>query len=110
MLDRVVKEAETNPAIRGNISGKPNVALAVYKEGKRLTELDKIGDPVEFRAKLKAEIMEEMKTEAGADKDAVAKEKKALKDALPDDLTSESNAGKRAEKKVFKPTDLDAIL
>lgn len=110
MLDRVVKEAETNPAIRANLQHKPNVALAVYKEGKRLTALDLIGDPVKFEANLRARILEENKAGAGADEETAAKEKAELKKALPDDLTSESNAGSRTEKEVFKPTTMDTLF
>ncbi len=106
MLERVVKEAETNPSIRGNIAGKQNVALAVYKEGKRLTELDAIGDPTTYREKIRAEIQAEMKVDA----DKAQKTKTKIKDSLPDDLTSEGSTRNSPKDKPFEPTSLDAIL
>ena len=107
---RFIKEAETNPAIIGNVQGKSNMALAVYREGQKLLELDKIGDPVEYRAKIKAEILAELKSE-GTDAEVKAKEEKQkLKDSLPDDISSEGSAGNRAKKEVFEPTSLDTIL
>lgn len=110
MEARFIKEAETNPAILGNINGKANQALAVYREGKKLMELDKIGDPVQYRATLKAEIIAELKADSEKTTETKATEKEALTKSLPDDLTSETSAGNRKPAEAPSHTSLDALF
>ena len=109
MLELVVAEAEANPSIRNNIANQPNAALAVYNEGQRLQKEAKYKDP-NYEANLKAEMKLEILAELEKNATLEADTKAALRNALPDDLTSESNAGGRTTKEVFTPTSLDALL
>lgn len=108
MKARVFKEAETNPAIRGNITGQ-NIALSVYREGKRLIRDDVLKDP-EYEVKVEARLRAKIEAEMQGKEVKGAEDKKALEESLPDDLTSESSTGNRPKEKGFTPTTLDNIF
>ncbi|WP_156087755.1 hypothetical protein [Lysobacter sp. Root667] len=91
--DEVFKEVEehakSNPAITASIFGSPNPALAAYKLGKQLRETRQLlEDPAGYRAKVEAEVRQQLEKEA-ADKDAA---RKKVADELPPDLTNTRSA------------------
>lgn len=110
VAERFYKELEASPEIGVKIQNSSHPAMALYEQGQKLLELDEIGDPKEFKAKMKAEILAELKDETNDTATKKDEEKASLKAKLPDDLTSESNAGTRVTKVKFEPTSLDALF
>lgn len=108
--ERFYKELEASPEIGVKIHNSSHPAMEVYKQGKKLLQLDDIGDPTEFKAKMKAEILAELKDETSTKVTEAEKEKASLKDKLPDDLTSEANAGARKGPTWAGPTSLDNMF
>jgi hypothetical protein len=99
----VQESAESNPALTQQIMQAPNPAMAAYKLGKQLHEMQAMQDPDAYRAKIEAEIR------AKVDAEYKAKEEAKLRaaEAIPPDLTA-ARASKDGE---VQPDDsLDSIL
>lgn len=100
--ERFFKELAESPELGAKVRASSHPAMEVYNQGKRLLQLDDIGDPAEFKARMKAEILAELKTEP--------KEEPLKETKLPDDLTSETNAGARKGPNWAGPTDLGKLF
>lgn len=103
-LERVQQEAQEHPAILEEIRGSAHPAMKAYEVGKRLASYDEIGDPEDFKAKVREQIREEEREKLKAE------ESEKTKESLPDDLTSERNAGSRSGPAWPGPTPLEEIL
>lgn len=93
----VEAEAQKNPSIARDILAAPNPALAAYKRGKELMQVqDVLSDPEKFRAQVRAEVRAELEAEAkakaGGDAEAEAK-RKALAASIPPDITDSPSGG-----------------
>ncbi|WP_408953045.1 hypothetical protein [Lysobacter sp. Hz 25] len=93
----VETEAKKHPAIAAEILASPNPALAAYKRGKELMQVQTVlSDPDGYRAKVEAEVRAKLEAEAKAKTDSEAK-RKQVADSIPPDLTdSPSGGGKPA--------------
>lgn len=106
--------AAKDPSLLAKISQSKNPILAAYKEGKRLEAFQEIGDdPTAYKAKLKADALEEARAELKADAETTKAAEKAevdkVRDSLPVDIANENSSGVRGNG-FTGPTPLDAIL
>lgn len=95
--DEVFAEVEAhcaqNPLVGQQVLQNPNPALAAYKLGKQMREMKAMQNPEEYRAKLKAELLAELRSEQQAKDDARRKQD----DAIPPDLATARSSGDSAE-------------
>lgn len=95
--------AEGNPMLVQWVMQAPNPAMAAYKLGKQLREMQAMQDPGAYRAKIEAEIR------AKVDAEYRAKEEAKLKaaSAIPPDLTA---ARASRDEEVLPDDSLESIL
>lgn len=104
-----VEAVEENPAIRVQLSAQANPAQFAYDVGQRHLMLKEIGsDPDAYRAKLKAEILAELKPAKAEDKQPEAKPEP--EPDLPKSLAGEKSAAGRKGPAWGGPTPLSEIL
>jgi hypothetical protein len=103
VFEYVQSKAQENPALVQEILSKPNPAVAAYKLGKQLREMQAMQDPQAYKASLKAEILAEMKAEQAAAEDA----KRKAAAAIPPNL-ADVRASKTEE--VVPDDSLESIL
>lgn len=99
----VQEQAERNPALIQEILTKPNPAVAAYKLGKQLRELQQMQDPEAYKAKVKAEIKAELLAEMAAEDER----KRKAEAAIPPNL-ADVRASKQEE--VVPDDSLESIL
>lgn len=91
---------DANPGILQQVMSSENPGEESYKIAKQYQSVQEIGDPKEYREKLKeelkAELLEEMKKPDGK--------------ALPESLATERNVGSRKGPEFSGPTPLGEIL
>lgn len=113
-FDEVAKNffeaAQLNPALADEVRQASDPAEKAYEIGKRIAQMNEIGDPEAYKAKLKAEALAELEAEK-AEKQKTD-EDEALKDQLPEDLTGvASDASLRSKSGAgAKDESLDDIL
>jgi hypothetical protein len=103
VFEIVQENAAGNPIVVQQIMQAPNPAMAAYKLGKQLREMQAMQDPDAYRAKIEAEIR------AKVDAEYKAKEEAKLRaaNAIPPDLT----AARAARDDEVPPDDsLESIL
>ena len=103
VFEIVQESAESNPVLTQQILQAPNPAMAAYKLGKQLREMQAMQDPDAYRAKIEAEIR------AKVDAEYRAKEEAKLKaaSAIPPDLTA---ARASRDEDVLPDDSLESIL
>lgn len=103
VFEIVQESAADNPVLTQQIMQAPNPAMAAYKLGKQLREMQAMQDPDAYRAKIAAE--ERAKVEA----EYKAKEEARLKaaSAIPPDLTA---ARASRDDEVLPDDSLESIL
>lgn len=103
VFEIVQESAASNPVLTQQIMQAPNPAMAAYKLGKQLREMQAMQDPDAYRAKIEAEIR------AKVDAEYRAKEEARLKaaNAIPPDLTA---ARASRDEEVLPDDSLDSIL
>ena len=103
VFEIVQASAEENPHIVQQILQAPNPAMAAYKLGKQLREMQAMQDPEAYRAGIEAEIRAKVEAEYRAREEAKAK----AASAIPPDLT----AARASRDEDVPPDDsLDSIL
>ena len=80
----VIEQAHSNPALAQQIVQSGNPALAAYKLGKQMAEMERMRDPAAYRAQIEAEVRQKVEAELAA------KAQKAA--AVPPDLSDNRNA------------------
>lgn len=84
----LTEQAAGNPALAQQVFNAPNPAVAAYKLGKQLQEMERMKDPDAYRAQLEAELR--AKWEAEQKSKVEAKAKAAAE--IPPDLATARNA------------------
>jgi hypothetical protein len=99
----VADQAAGNPVLVQQIMQSPNPAMAAYKLGKQLREMEAMKDPAAYRQQIEAEVR------ASIEAEMVAKEAARLKavEAIPPNL-ADVRASKDSE--VLPDDSLDSIL
>ena len=95
--------AEQNPALVQQVMQSPNPAMAAYKLGKQLRELEAMKDPDAYRKQIEAEIRKQIADEAAAKEAARQKAEQAIPPNLADARASK-------DEEVLPDDSLEAIL
>lgn len=103
VFDVFKAHAEENPAIVRDVLSKANPPLAAYKLGKQLREYKAMQDPEAYKAKLKAELMSEIRAEMAAEEER----KRKAAEAIPPNL-ADARATKDSE--ALPDDSLESIL
>jgi hypothetical protein len=95
--------AAQNPALIAQVMQSPNPALAAYRLGKQLRELEAMKDPDAYRKQIEAEIRQQIAAEEKAKADARQKAANAIPPNLADARASKDD-------EVLPDDSLDSIL
>lgn len=95
--------AEQNPALAAQVMQSPNPALAAYRLGKQLRELEAMKDPDAYRKQIEAEIRQQIAAEEKAKADARQKAAQTIPPNLADARASKDD-------EVLPDDSLDSIL
>ena len=83
----LTEQAAENPALAKQVFNSPNPAVAAYKLGKQLREMERMQDPDAYKAQLEAELRAKWEAELKSKEEAKAK----AAAAIPPDLATARN-------------------
>jgi hypothetical protein len=88
VLDFLNEQAASNPALAQQVFDSANPAVAAYKLGKQLREMDRMKDPDAYRAQLEAELRAKWE----AEQQASANTRQRVAAEIPPDLAAARSA------------------
>jgi hypothetical protein len=105
----VIEAAQSNPAIVQTVMQAANPAMAMYEQGMKLRQFREMQDPEAYRAKIAAEIREQVIAELGgraaqAQREAEARAAKA--EAIPPDISNRTSATPKGGATVTNPVNV----
>lgn len=104
VLTFLTEQAEGNPALAQQVMNSPNPAVAAYKLGKQLREMERMQDLGAYKAQIRAEARAEWEAEQKAKDDAKAR----AAAEIPPDLAAARNA--TAETQAREGTVFDNLF